>query len=222
MMNAANKRPLLLVLTLAILLCGAMALGGTWATNFTAEGTQDTTTYGSDNTLNYNVAVKYGTSATNAYILDFSANSKPFTNNTLWCPGKTEIVYFQVTNNENFVVQCVMDLFVTENGFDNMIKYAVISNDIKTLGNPPASWTEFVEQAVNSQSSVLQVCSTTDTDIKNPVFTVDLAPNASQCYALAIHMEELTPNKYQNEALNMNIRFRVNANYIPNETPTLQ
>lgn len=220
MMNAGNKRLILLLLALSMLVCGVMALGSTFATTFTPSGNKNTQ-YESDKTLNYNVEVKYCKNVAEKYASTFSPSETLFTQNVLWCPGKTEIVYFQVKNNENQVVECTMDLFVTKNEFTDVMQYAVVVADyVQNPTTHPADWKAFVNATVDKKSKPLLVCSTNDDTVKNPVIKVALEPGATYSYALAIHMSETASNHYKEKELAMNIRFRVNANATPGNTPS--
>lgn len=213
MKNAGNKRLMLLLLAMAMLVCGVM--GSTFATQFVPSGDKNPQ-YDGDTALDYNVEVKYCNAVDEGYAYTFSADKKIFSENVLWCPGKTEIIYFQVKNEESQVVECIMDLFVTKNEFEDVMQYAVVVGDLVTgqIAHPQ-NWDKFVEMSANKKSVPLQVCSANDDSIKNPVVKVALEPGAIYSYALAIHMSENASNWYQEKELQMNIRFRVNANTVP-------
>lgn len=204
-MNAGHKRLKLLLLTLAILACSVVALGGTLASN------------DSINTMDYKVSLLCYNPATNQYDLPVYGENAyhPYTADVLWCPGYTKIVYLKIVNEEEFPVESELDIIFESNGFGKMLSYAVIYGLQPNTQNHPENWAEFKDRA--NISGVLE---------KNAL----LAPNRSsykvaklaqldpdekgaRYYALAIHMDEKTPNEYQGQSMDLNFYLRVNAKY---------
>lgn len=210
MRNAGNKRLVLLLLTLAMLACGVMALGGTFANQDSIDRISDKTKEEIVYDANSNV-LKYGVSVTYSEKLDGTYNDlfngKPF-ENTLWCPGYTKVIYIKVQNDEKFPVECTLDLKITKNDFGNMMAYAVISPDEENKLPKPTNWYEFMTHERAKSSSLLSQ--------KNNVFDkVYVAAEAYKTYALAMHMEDQAGNEYKKAQLAMKFDFRVDANYEP-------
>lgn len=199
MTNAGNKKLLALLVTLVLLAAGLIAMGSTFATQLVLD---DKGAQALDKNLNFDVSVNcYDGNGYNAPMLTDAA---VFTSDTYWCPGQTQIVYFAVENNENFIVKTTMDMVVSANGFDDMLRYAVIRKDLKAATDQPANWTEFVTLAGSSAPLAIAT---------NPVFSeIDIAPNTTEYFALAIHMQEEASSHYQNKELQMKFQFRVDAN----------
>lgn len=201
-----NRRMLVLLLALVLLAGGITALGSTFATRVKdSEGEGVPLGDGKDFyvTVNYHDGSGYNTEL---------MNKPTFVEDALWCPGKTEIVYLAVTNYENFPVKCTLSMNVSKNEFDDMLKYAVIDENLKADNtNHPANWAAFEKDAEGSH--ILK--KSTDTETNNVFEGVTLNIEETRYFALAIHMDESATSIYQNKLLDMTFNLRVNAEYEP-------
>ena len=202
MMNAGNKRLILLLLALSMLVCGV--IGGTLALN------------DSNDTMDYNVKLLCYNPDTKEYDLPLYGESaySPFATDVVWCPGYTEIVYLKLTNGEAFPVDCELDIVVKENGFGKTLSYAVIYGMQPTTKGHPTNWVDFKAKA--NISKTLENSSYTVTS------KVELDPGdrSSRYYALAIHMDENATNEYKNVSMEMNFLLNVTAEKEPGSTPS--
>lgn len=200
-----------LLVALALLACGTMALGGTFATRLDLDGGAATTL--PTNSPHYEVDVKYH--ANGSYSTSLLSNGAIFTKDVPWCPGYTKIVYLEVTNNEAFPVECSLNMNVKTTGFGNNLKYAVIPRNLKAADvDHPDNWAEFEKMA--NGSTVLKQG---DNYIFENIYLSFLDGEKTKYFALAIHMDKTTSNHYQGKKLKMNFEFRVNTNWEPNAHP---
>lgn len=219
MTNAGNKKLLALLVTLVLLAAGLIAMGSTFAGQVNYD--DDMVVLNTNkNVMTYKVDIEcYDPSATgnDPYVLSLMTNADVFTgNNVYWCPGKTEIVYLRITNNEKFPIDCSLDMNVEESGFDNVLSYAVIPEDLKTgTVTHPANWREFMGAAtVNGTLTV-------GSEDKNLLFeNAPIEAGGVRYYAVAMHMDEKATSEYQGKTLEMTFDFRVNANYETGDTPS--
>lgn len=205
MRNAGNKKLRLVLLALALLSLSMVALGGTFADpNRLDRGETTATPFDSNpNELKYNVAINYSDTKDGTQLNLLTG--KPYAG-TFWCPGFTKIIYITVANNEPFPVECFLDLKVTENGFDDMMTYAVIN---PTNTAEYSNWQEFLKAA--DVNGTLQ-----QSDNSYSIFKDEyLKHHENAVYAVGIHMSEEATNKYQNEQLVLNFDFRVEAMNAP-------
>ncbi len=205
MSKTVSKKLVLLMVALAILCVGFIALSGTFATQvaYTGEKTELTDS-------DFNVGLMYLSG--NGYANLLGDGSQAFPDSSLWCPGRSEIIYLKVINNEAFPVDCTLTLNVTSTGFDDVLSYAVFPAQlIPGDEQHPTSWTDFVSRT--SGSSVLSKAAHT------LLPTTLLAPGDVTYLALCIHMDENASSAYQNKTLNMNFALRTNADYQPGTVP---
>lgn len=201
MTNAGNKKLLALLVTLVLLAAGLIAMGSTFATQVDLDGKDGVST-----DSGFNVIVNAYENG--QYSKTLQADAAFFTSDASWCPGYTQILYFSVTNNEAFPVKTAMNMNVTKSGFDNMLSYAVVPQDLKAEDAAhPDNWADFVKMAGESEELKLN---------SNTVFSnIDMAPGETRYYALGIHMSEQASSHYQNKMMDMNFSFRVDANSTP-------
>ena len=201
MMNAGHKRLKLLLLTLAILACGVMVLGGTFATQVTLTG--DKTTLPPETRFDVTVLYHDGTN----YKLSMLDDAAVFTQNVPWCPGYTKLVYFAVQNHEAFPVQCMMKLNAGTSNLSDVLEYAVLTDVTPNSDNRPTKWADITTEKQLQKGL-------------NPVFdSLVLGSKNVKYYALAVHMKENAGNQYQKQSMSLEFQFTVNANYAPGETP---
>lgn len=204
MKNAGNKRPILILLALAIILFSGMALGSTFASQVNKTDGQDQldATDGK-----YNVVVKYHDGT--GYTKSLDDKTPVLTKDILWCPGYTKIVYFQLTNEEAFPVECTLTMTAKESDLNQALTYAVLGNLQPDSANHPKSWKE-----VTAEKSQLE--SGKQVAIIKEATLVD---DTSQYCAIAIHMDENAGNQYLNKSVDIDFQLVINANYKPSETP---
>ena len=203
MMNAGNKRLILLLLALSMLVCGVMALGSTFATQVNkSDGLDKQYIANNDNNLNYKINLTYHT------IEDETPKpfltSAPFTS-APWCPGYTKVVYLTIKNNEAFPVECILTIDDGDSELGKVMSYAVISSPASSY----SSWGTFKTDAGSNAGHL----SDNNPTVFNYPATSPLAAGQTATYALAIHMDEEANNTYQELKMNMKFNLVLNADY---------
>ncbi len=205
-----KSKKLFLLIALVVLAVGVTAMSGTFATGVSYTGSE--TTLEGENAFDVDVQYIHSNSGATEYADLLSTTA--FSDSSKWCPGRTEIIYLKLTNNEAFPINCTVDLNVTESAFDNVLSYSVLKDDLlsNNKANHPASWADYVEKA-NQQPKVLSKGK--HTLLEKETLPVGNPP----CYlALAIHMDENATNDYENKVMKMNFSLRFDANYAPGTT----
>ena len=186
MTNKQSTKRALLVSLMAMLLCFAMMLGTTYAWftdkventgNKIQAGTLDVELY-----LWTDADTKEAISARTEPI--FGVNSLVAQNDaadTLWEPGKTQVVYLSIKNNGNLALKYKVDLLVSEitKNLNEVVTYT-ITRDAK-FGDPINGTAQSVVAGVNTTEAT----------------SVELAPGAENFFALSVHMDENAGNDYQ-------------------------
>ena len=210
MMNAGNGKPLLPLLILAIILCGAMALGGTMASiNYVDKNLEPRETL-SPNDNRYRVSLHYYDNG----VFSKSLLDEPvFTNNVPWCPGYTEIVYLNVTNNEAFPVECTLNMDVGQSALNSVMEYSLLGSIHPASDGRPTSWGHI------ENSTEKWTVKKLNKGLHEIFKDLTLQPGQTEYYALAVHMDENATNSHQGKAMSIDFKFSVNANYMPNENP---
>lgn len=206
MTKSVNKRLVILLAVLVIACGGLFALNGTFAGQVTYDDEQVVLTDG-----NFNVDLEYLSGG--SYVSLFSGNAQPFPESSKWCPGRSEIVYLKLSNAEAFPVECSLSLKVKDNGFDDVISYAVITEELVPGSEAhPGSWADFVSRAADSAAVLADgIHQLTDLQLLMP---------GDKCYiALCMHMSEEATSQYQNKQMNLQFALRTNANYQPGANP---
>jgi len=217
MLKARRRKPLFLSAAILAILLGTVLVGSTFAS-----GVDYDTEEKGDPGSNYKVAFEYHNGADSYVPME---NSAALTEDMLWCPGKTEIVYLKLTNNELFPVDCSLKLNVTQNDFDGMFTYAVIENDLKSSpADHPSNWGDFRDAASKTGTLSVGEHNLRNGNPENHEDVILLSPGSSRCMAVAIHMSEKASSDYaspKNNEKTMNFKFvlQVNANFMPGETP---
>lgn len=209
MKNAGNKRPILILLALAILLFGGMALGSTFASQVDKESTpQKFLPAESDD---YKVFVKYHDGKNydgGRYSNVLGPETPVFTRDIIWCPGYTKIVYLELSSEEAFPVECTLTMTAEDGLLNDVLDYTLLGalkpNDV----NHPRSWKEVATPKLPLTTEPITI-----------IDAVTLDGSAPQYYAIAIHMDETAGNQYRDQTLNINFQLVINANYKPGETP---
>ena len=209
MLKARSSRSVFLSSAILVLALGVMLIGGTfaWGVNY-AENDQAEELTGNQG---YHVDLQYRMKDSE-YASLIGTNAAAFTSDMLWCPGKTEIVYLKLKNEEAFPVDCTLSLYVTNTGFDNTLTYAVIEELTPSSEDHPKNWSEFKDMA-NGDTVLSQGNHTLFT--RQP-----LAPSSGEYdLALAIHMAEDASSDYQRAEMYFNFKLQVEANFGPGATP---
>ena len=203
MKNAGNKRPILILLALAIILFSGMALGSTFASQVNKTDRQLETPDGK-----YNVVVKYHDGT--GYNKSLDNKTPVLTKDIIWCPGYTKIVYFQLANKEAFPVECTLTMTAKESDLNQALTYAVLGNLQPNSANHPKSWKEVTAEKsqLKARESVAIIKEAT------------LVGDGKQYCAIAIHMDENAGNQYLNKSVDIDFQLVINANYKPNDIPT--
>lgn len=207
MTKSVNKRLLILLAAFVLVLGGMWALRGTFASMVNYNDGVEKKLEGEQQ---YYVALQYWNGSGYVSLLGDNAQ-QPFTDGSAMCPGRSEIAYLQVTNNEKFPIDTILSLDVTSSGFDNTISYAVLEGDWVDKPDHPASWSEFAAKA--NGSKVLSVA-------KHELQKLEpLAAGETRWLAVCIHMDESATSAYQNKRMEMKFDLRMNANYKPGDVP---
>ena len=224
MMKTRSSRPVFLSAAIMTILLGTVLIGGTFASGGIYAGSSQGTP---ENSKKYNVSLSYYNG--NNYV-SLLPPEDPISS-TLWCPGKTEILYLKLENNEDFATSCTLTLNVTDTGFGNTLTYAVYDGDLKpeepnsTTVQKPKSWTEFKSMAIELEKSDKPgkkeaVLTRASHKLLNQGLLDPVTLGDTRCLAVAIHMDENASSDYQGKTLKYDLVLQIDANYQPGETPT--
>ncbi len=202
--------PLLLT---AIVLMLVMAVGGVFASQVMRTGDAPEADTDTAN-MSYKVTLQSGLDNAKTDAI----KNGVFTSSTAWCPGRTEIAYLTLTNNEFFPVEVDLSLVHINNGFDSYLDYALLlpGQTLKPHQHNAENWNAFETLAVaNGAASKLPTSGTL------PLLT-DKTLNSGESYtfAFAIHMDEGTPDEYQNKSMYFEFGLTVTADYETGVDPT--
>lgn len=209
MKNAGNKRPLLILLALAILLFGGMALGSTFASRVNKEGPEEKL---SASDADYKVFVKYHDGKNyngGRYSNLLSSQTPVFTQDIIWCPGYTRIVYLEISNEEAFPVECTLKMTAEDGILNEVLDYTLLGALKPNTENHPRSWKEVTTSKQPLTTEPITI-----------IDAVTLADSTPQYYAVAIHMDETAGNQYRDQKLNIDFQLIINADYKPGVDPS--
>lgn len=216
LMNMRTQRPgkfLLLLVALAILATGILALSGTFAQRPELEltGTKETL----DDTTPYSITITHNDGSEDHPSL--MTDGGVLTNQVSWCPGRSEILYLECVNNEKFPVKISMTLNVDESQFGDVFSYAVVEGNLKAQGaDHPDNWKAFVDRATHRGIAADKA--------SLPVFdNITLQPAGTDysdyfC-ALGLHMSENASSEFADKNMKLSFTLTVDANYKPGEIP---
>ena len=200
MTNSKNTKRALFTSVVAILLCCTMLLGTTfaWFTdtavsegNRIQAGTLDIDLLMYDEDVNNYVSIADG----NGDIFSATATNANNSTNTLWEPGKTQVVYLAIENKGNLDAKYIVELDVTnpEDGKDlyKAMQYAIVPDAA------PGSVTAWNAADAKNITSATK-CLATDTEV-----VIDAA--STHYFALAVHMKEEAGNEFQGGAVEFDI-----------------
>ena len=222
-MFKTKSRFALLSAIVIVMAMGVMLVGNTFANqvDYTSTETSLDSVDGYKD-KNYSVALDYTRTRNGEYNNSMlNGGVAAFNQSTLWCPGRTEIVYLKLTNTERFATSCSLSLDVGASGFDNTLTYAVIDNLESNSTSHPTNWLNFETIAANAQRDTEEVKTGTLTgNTAYPLLYRELlATNETHYLALAIHMDEGADSTYQGKTMNLEFTLTVDADYKPGETP---
>ncbi|MBQ8508165.1 MAG: hypothetical protein IJ466_12145 [Clostridia bacterium] len=228
MSKARHGKSAFFVVMVSLLLCGVLAIGATYA--FTARsGDTYVLTEPSPSPLNkemqgyepYKVdLISYGSNSSGngvALIKDgaVQAEADAF-GGVLLSPGGTEIVYFEVRNNEAMPLLCSVKMQISNvsgsNSFDNTLTYKLYEGNIANAASSE-NWIELNAGGTENKEYTL-----VDQAHLGAAGSVNIADE--HCFAIAIHMAENASNNYQNAAMNVTFSVQVDSNDLPGTTPS--
>jgi len=199
--NATKKALLLSVLSL--LLCVSMLVGTTYAwftdtvtsaNNKIVAGTLEV------DLLMADAAGDYASIADETAAI-FGAGSLAQNNaaETLWEPGKTQIVYLGVENKGNLDLKYNILLNVIDGGLIGSLEYAVIDGaNAKTAPVTADNWA-----AIKAAAQTGDIVS--GTTVAAPNGAIKAGENAIDYFALAVHMKEDAGNEYQGKDITIDV-----------------
>ena len=198
-----------LVLALMLVCAGVILLGNTFANGVDYTKTPQTAVEADKNyNINLNSYNKQGLTA-NIIQNGVENASANFTEGMFWCPGRTEIIYLELKNNEAFPTSNTLSLNISDSTLKNVLSYAV-NLGMKATDDLPDNWKAFLDKA------------TTSGDFANGPYTLanqlHLAKDESVYIAVAIHMDENAGNAYQNQTMNLQFTLQTDANFTPGVT----
>lgn len=216
LMNMRTQRPgkfLLLLVALAILATGVLALSGTFAQRPKLDLTGTETAL--DGTTPYSITLTHNDGSEDHPSL--MTDGGVLTNQVSWCPGRSEILYLECVNNEKFPVKISMTLNVDESQFGDVFSYAVVEGNLKAQGaDHPDNWKAFVDCATHRGIAADKA--------SLPVFDdITLQPAGTDysdyfC-ALGLHMSENASSEFADKNMKLSFTLTVDANYKPGEIP---
>ena len=200
MTKSKSTKKALLASAVSLILCFSMLLGTTYA-------------WFTDSVTSANNKIVAGTLDVDLYLWKSATDSTEITNesepifgsetsvaaknnaaDTLWEPGKTQVVYLSIKNNGNLDLKYKVALNVVnpDGGKDlyKVMKYDIIED--ATYGSVSA-W-----NATDAKSVVLGTNATQAND-------VELKAGAEHKFALAVHMDESAGNEYQGGKVNFDL-----------------
>ena len=122
---------------------------------------------------------------------------------TLWEPGKTQVVYFAIKNNGSLALKYTVDLFVTAvtKNLNEALVYTIV---------PDAQYGEIDARSSINWDTAKQVGlgNNMQTDEPVPLYPDDATTpevEGEHYFALAVHMLEEADNKYQNGSITFDL-----------------
>jgi len=119
--------------------------------------------------------------------------------NTLWEPGKTQIVYLGVQNKGNLDIKYNIELNVVDGGLIGALEYAVVAG-AKSGDLNVNDWAALKASAIAETGDVAVGITKAA-----PYGAIKAGDNAIDYFALAVHMKEEAGNEYQNKDMTLDI-----------------
>ena len=198
MTNTKNTKRALLSSVMALFLCFAMLIGTTYAwftDSVTSAGNKIVAGTLDVDLFLWNSATD-SVEITESSAPIFGANSLVAQNNaadTIWEPGKTQVVYLSIKNNGTLDLKYKVALEVTdvEKNIIDVLYYTITPD--ATWSQTPVAW-----DATNAK----QVVVGTNVDTED----VKLEASKEHFFALSIHMDENAGNDYQGASVTFDIK----------------
>ena len=200
-MTKSNTKRALLSSVLAMILCLGLLIGTTfaWFTDSATSGNNKIVAGTLDVDLLMGTAVNTYTSIAGKDAAIFGEGSLTQDNaqQTLWEPGKTQIVYLAVANNGNLDLKYNIALNVVDGGLIGSLEYAIVDGaQYGDLNN----YTDWATLKANAQTG--DVVAGTTVAAPNGAITV---AEKIEYFALAVHMKEDADNKYQGKDITIDV-----------------
>ena len=196
MTNMKSTKRALLMSVVALFLCFTMLMGTTyaWFTDSVTSTGNKIVAGNLDIDLYMWTDADTSVEITNESAPIFGAESLVAQNNaadTIWEPGKTQIVYLSIKNNGNLDLkyQVALEVKNVTNNLTDVVKYAITGD--ATYGTAPA-WTNGI--------SVVEGVNATQAE------NVVLGKGAEHHFALSVHMDEEAGNAYMNGSIEFDIK----------------
>jgi len=186
-MTNKNTKKSLIASILVLCLCFTMLVGTTFAW-FTDSATSSGNVI---KTGTLDVELKKWTSATESVKIE--KDSDPlFGADTIWEPGRTQVVYLSVKNNGSLDLKYTVGLEVygIEKNLNEVVSYAI---------TPDAKY-DSIDSWVGNGTKVVPGTNATQSN------NVSLLAGEEHFFALSVHMDELAGNDYMNGNINFDIK----------------
>jgi len=213
-MKSGRRKTVYILAALIVLAAGVALVGGTLAYNLgvNQSGAGDTPENGKD----YAVSFDYFSESANAYASVVQADSNAIKEGKFWCPGRTEIFYLRIKNNEKFPVECTVKLNVLNTEFGDTLTYSAIIADLlgNNKKNHPSDWAEFKAKADGEKELEVGSHKLLNEYLLVPAAYTESGVNETYV-AVAIHMDEKASSIYQNKKMEFTFSIQVDAEYEP-------
>ncbi len=120
---------------------------------------------------------------------------------TLWEPGKTQIVYLAVANKGSLDLKYSIALDVVDGGLIGSLEYAIIDGADATTNKITATSWEEVKAIANVQTGDVAA----GTAVAAPNGAIKAGENAVDYFALAVHMKEEAGNEYKDKDITIDV-----------------
>lgn len=127
---------------------------------------------------------------------------------TLWEPGKTQIVYLGVRNNGNLALKYNIVLNIIDGGLIGALEYAILDGvDASAPGFvPPASWDEIKAiSGVQTGDVVAGTIVAAQNGVLDGIAQNPPIQNETDYFALAVHMKEDAGNEYMGKDITIDV-----------------
>ena len=201
MTKAKNTKRALVSSILSLIVCVSMLIGSTFAwftdsvtsgNNKIVAGTLEVDLLMADENGNYD-----SIAGENAAIFGEGSLAQDNAQQTLWEPGKTQIVYLAVENKGNLDLKYNIALNVVDGGLIGSLEYAIVDGAQYGALDIYTNWATL---KANAQTG--DVVAGTTVAAPNGAITV---AEKTEYFALAVHMKEEADNKYQGKDITIDV-----------------
>ena len=208
MTSSKNTKRALLASVLSVVLCCAMLIGSTFA--WFTDSVTNTGNRIQAGKLEIDLLMDKAENGSYTSIADGKgdifdeAGMAQNSNETLWEPGKTQIVYLGVQNKGSLALKYNILLDVTDNGLAGALEYAVLDGAQASDLAGVTDW-EALKAMKGAQTGDIAAGRTTAA----PNGCLDEIANSTQdetdYFALAVHMKEDAGNEYQDKDITIDV-----------------